>query len=90
MSEIPWAGTSFSGLVLGPSVALGKGEVTEALGKPAVTPPTRILVKISTLIYVSLCILKGITGEEENGEGPLTRISSEIPFNLMHNVKKAD
>ena len=42
MSEIPWAGTSFSGLVLGPSVALGKGEVTEALGKPAVTPPTRI------------------------------------------------
>ena len=33
MSEIPWAGTSFSGLVLGPSVALGK---------PAVTPMARI------------------------------------------------
>ena len=47
-------------------------------------------MKISTLIYESLCILKGITGEEGNGEGPLTRISSEIPFNLMHDVKKAD
>ena len=42
MSEIPWAGTSFSSLVLGPSVALGKGEVTIALGKPAVTPMARI------------------------------------------------
>ena len=42
MSEIPLAETSFSDLVLGPSVALGKGEVIKALGKAAVTPPTRI------------------------------------------------